>query len=321
MSKIIRKTIFVFIFIFIFFASSIFAFIFTFNMVFKIISSPLVYVPKLEGSNLKDAVVQTGKLDLILKIEKEVHNSDLPDGYIISQDPPYGRTVREGADIKIIIASSTMSEKVPNVIGLSQVEAENILENKSIKIAKRSFVYDDRLENGIVISQFPPPDSSLDRESGASLLISKGKKTLTMPPLYHLDIEEAEYILSLLGVEIKDVKHFLQNTGIGGEVIYQNIVPGDTIKKGDSVILGVLDNDNSYKSGDYQNNINFAFIVPGNFQKVKVKIILRDDQGDNTFVDNTFTSGDIIHKKIKVMGISKVYISLDSILYEIRRVN
>ncbi len=318
--KIIGKLIYFSILFMIFVSVSIIAFLFTFNEVWNVISTPTISVPKLVGLPIKDAVKITGNLNLILKIKEEVQDPTQPEGYIISQDPPPGQKIREENPIEVVIATRSLSKIVPNVVGLSIYKAEETLSEEGLDIVRKAYVYDDVVDEDTVISQVPAPGIPLGAEPGVSLLVSKGKRPIKMPALYNLDIEEAEYIVSLLGLKVDEVKEYNITYLPDGEVVYQSIPSGDEVKKDDALTLGVVKN-GQFKTGSYTNKVSFNFIVPSGRPAFLVKIIKRDDGGDKILINKKVSGGKVISQTVTVNGVTKLYISLDGILYEVRRIN
>ncbi len=318
--KFLEKLIFFSVLFVVFISVSIVAFLFTFNEVWEVISTPTVAVPKLVGLSIKDAVKITGDLNLILKIKDEVQDETQPEGYVVSQDPPPGSKIREENPVEVIIATRSLSKKVPNMVGLSIYDAEEALSEKGIDLVRKAYVYDDVVDVDTVIAQYPPPGVLLGKEPGVSLLISKGKKPLFMPSLYGLDVEEAEYIASLLGLKVEGIEEYNIEDMPDGEVIYQSISPQKEIEEGESLSLGIVRN-GLFRSGSYNAKVSFRFMVPSERPKFFVKIIKRDDKGDKVLVKGELAGGKIIEKSVDVNGVTKLYISLDGILYEVRRIN
>ena len=318
--KLITKIIFFTIIFVIFISVSIAAFLFTFNKVWNAISTPVISAPKLVGLSIKDAVKVTGDLNLILKIKSEVQDKNYPEGYIISQNPPPGTKIREENPVEVVIATKSLTKTVPNLLGFNIYDAEEKLSEVGINLLRKAYVYDSVVEKDVVISQFPPPGTLLGKEPGVSLLISKGKKPFFMPSFYGLDIEEAEYISGLLGLKVKDIKDYDIEEIPDGEVVYQSIEPGEEIKKGNEISFGIVSN-GKFRTGKYEAEIIFNFSVPDERPEFKVKIVKRDETGDKVLINKTLKGGSSIKGKTVVKGISKLYISLDGILYEIRRVN
>lgn len=318
--KLLEKIILYSVLFTIFVALGIAAFLFTFNTVWNIISSPTISTPNFVGLSLKDAVKIAGELDLILKIKNEVQDDTHPEGYIISQEPSPGAKIREESSIKIVIVTRSLGEKVPNLIGLSIYGAEEKLSEKNIPLSRKAYVYDDIVDVDTVISQYPPPGTTLGRESGVSLLISKGKKPIKMPLLCGLDVENAEYIIGLLGLSLVNIKRFDIEDKPDGEVIYQSISYGKEIKGGDEISLGIVQN-GQFRSGKYNVVVSYKFLVPEGKSSFRVKIIKRDDSGDKVLVDKNMKGGSLFTGKTDVKGVAKLYISLDDVIYEIRRIN
>ncbi|GAA1778825.1 Stk1 family PASTA domain-containing Ser/Thr kinase [Nocardioides hankookensis] len=131
------------------------------------LGKPQVEVPFLIGQD-KDAAQQTleaAGFDVKLK---EVE-SDEDKGTVVSTDPSQGQTVAAGTTI--VVSYSDGPEKVPNVVGMQQAEAETAIRNAGF--VPRVFTTDDTTEPaGTVIDQSPSKGETLSEGSTVTLQVS-----------------------------------------------------------------------------------------------------------------------------------------------------
>ena len=93
-------------------------------------------------------------LKLIFEVSSEEYNKDVPEGYIISQDPTYiaDYHVKEGSTVKVVVSKGQEKTTVPKVVGMKRQEAEEALEEANLK-AEIVEETSKTVEEGYVISQ------------------------------------------------------------------------------------------------------------------------------------------------------------------------
>lgn len=127
---------------------------------------PMVQVPFVVGLSKDEARNQLRNAKLEVRFETE--ESDLPKGEVIRTQPAGGETVQQGNTVTVIVSDG--EEKVPNVIGLQQAEAED-------RIRAAKFDPQVREDNtstepaGTVTDQFPV-DGTLAEGSTVIIFVS-----------------------------------------------------------------------------------------------------------------------------------------------------
>ena len=85
-------------------------------------------------------------------------NSDAPAGQVLSTDPPSGTQIAENSEVTLFVSNGQV--KVPDVIGKDVVIAEGLLEQAGFTVLVRvAPVYDRKIDENIVVSQTPSPDT------------------------------------------------------------------------------------------------------------------------------------------------------------------
>jgi beta-lactam-binding protein with PASTA domain len=135
---------------------------------------PQVTIPiDLVGKSRDEVKQQLTALGLVPREEEQ--KSDEPEGTVIATQPAPGEAVTAGTTV--VIAYSDGRETLPNLVGRSREEAEQIV--KDLGFVPRIFEEDDTLEPaGTVIEQDPPAGQEYDDETIVYLTVS----TYVEPP-------------------------------------------------------------------------------------------------------------------------------------------
>lgn len=101
-----------------------------------------------------------------------------PEGIVISQDPRAGADAEVGSTIELKVSSGPESIAVPDVEGLEELKARQILENEGffVRVRRQTSATE---EEGTVISQDPPAETAAAPGSTVTITVSKGPETTT----------------------------------------------------------------------------------------------------------------------------------------------
>ena len=78
-----------------------------------------VQVPAIEGMEKSAAEQLLGSLGLHLSVEQEVFDNQIPAGYIVHQDPPSGRNVKQNRTIAVRVSRGPQIVEMPSVTGMT----------------------------------------------------------------------------------------------------------------------------------------------------------------------------------------------------------
>ncbi|WP_439937721.1 Stk1 family PASTA domain-containing Ser/Thr kinase [Nocardia sp. N13] len=146
------------------------------------LGKPEVEVPYVVGTLRKDA--RAAMLEQNLKVRFQEQDSDEPVNQVLSTDPPAGTPLAEGTTVTIVFSDGP--EKVPDVRGLKQAQAERT-------IREAGFVPDVRIDaasvepKGTVVDQIPVGGTA-DQNSTVTIFVSAYEEppapteTPTVPP-------------------------------------------------------------------------------------------------------------------------------------------
>lgn len=138
-------------------------------------------IPNVQNMSLDDAEKELRKVGLSIKLEEE-YSADIEKNYVIYQTPAAGTDAKEGDIITIVLSRGPNQSLVPNIVGMSLSEAENVLKENKLLLGNRKQEYSDTFEKGIVIDQSPKSGNEIGSEgSKVDVVISKGPEPVKPP--------------------------------------------------------------------------------------------------------------------------------------------
>lgn len=206
-----------------------------------------VYLPGTSyvGMLKEDVISQIEGLGLVVNIQ-EAKSDEFAAGYVCAQQFEPGTKLREGDEITITVSTgSDDTEKkatvVPEVVGKTQEEATDILNNAKLYIAVET-EYSDKVPKNYVISQTPPAGSeAVTNETIVTVVVSKGSKadeTTRVPNVTNRKLANAQNMLKSAGLNYK-VEYAYSNNIAQGTVVSQSIKAETEVKLGTTVTITV----------------------------------------------------------------------------------
>ena len=194
-------------------------------------------VPDLRGKTEEEARAALKDTGLGLTVENDPQPSNQYDeGEIMSQDPAPGDEVAAHTTIKVVLSSGEEAEttKVPNVVGKSESEAEELIQKANLIVVHGDAQYSDDVEEGDVISSDPTPGTEVDEGTEVTIVVSLGSQPATVPNLRGKTASAAESALANAGLSGSSSEDYSDSVP-EGQVISQSIDPGEKVDKGTTV--------------------------------------------------------------------------------------
>ena len=206
----------------------------------NITNPPEVELPDIVGMSREEAQQTVEDLNLVFEVSKEEYNKDVPEGYVISQDPTYiaDYNVKEGSTISVVISLGQEKTIVPKVVGMTREEAIEALEEANLK-AEIVEETSRTVEEGYVISQEVEADSEAYAGDTIKIHISKGTgiKQVTVQNVVGQTEANAKSTLESQGLKV--TINYVEATSNAGKVTAQSISAGTTVDEGTTVTLTV----------------------------------------------------------------------------------
>jgi serine/threonine-protein kinase len=134
------------------------------------------------------------------------------------------------------LSPNSTALKVPNVVGLTEVEARSLLKDFNVNIQHAP---DAQIPVNRIASQLPLATSDAKSGSSVTLTISDGPGNTTVPVgIIGLSLEEARYKLTAAGLLISQTIA-TDSDQAPGVVLSVNPIPGTTITAGSGVTLEI----------------------------------------------------------------------------------
>ena len=161
------------------------------------------------------------------------------EGYVTRTDPEAGTTLKSGQIVTVYISKGPEFKKVkvPPVEGMALTNAGAALQAKKLEYTV-SEEYSTTIAAGYVISQNPIANTEVEEGSTVSIIVSKGKQTVTMISLIGENVTEAVHKLENLGL-YAEVQKVYNDTAPEGEVINQDYISNSEVVPGTTVTLTV----------------------------------------------------------------------------------
>ena len=126
---------------------------------------------------------------------------------------------------------------VPNLIGKSFDDLQKNTNSDDYNIFLSEKVYDDKVDEGKVISQTPQPETYVEKGSNIIVSISKGPKFKVLPSIDGLSLSDASSILSKQGfIPIQETLY--SDVVEQGKIVgYKNHSKSDKVEVGSQVTI------------------------------------------------------------------------------------
>jgi beta-lactam-binding protein with PASTA domain len=194
-------------------------------------------VPDVVGSTLAEATAAIEAVDSLVVAPTYRYDSNVPFGYVISQNPTGGTPVDPGTTVNIVV--SLGMPVVPGVVGWSEADATAAIEAvDNLMVGTVTYEYSNTVETGDVISQNPSGGTAVPVGSTVDLVVSSGRPLV--PPV--VGVNEVDAYAAITGVDnltVGTVVYQYSDVVPAGVVISQNPTGGTAVLIGSSVDLVV----------------------------------------------------------------------------------
>ncbi|BCP63278.1 Stk1 family PASTA domain-containing Ser/Thr kinase [Streptococcus suis] len=205
---------------------------------FLIYSTPsTVQVPNVVGETLDVAKEKIEVAGLVIGDVKEEASTEYKEGTVIRTSPGANTSRMEGSKVDIVVASVAMVT-VPNLIGSDADSAQKELEDLGFKVTLKK-EYSDTVEEGYVIKTDPVANSSKEKGSTITVVVSKGVQPKTVPDVTRKSQDTAKQLLEAAGFIIGTISEEYSDSVAEGNVISTDPQANVELEKGSIVNMVV----------------------------------------------------------------------------------
>ena len=201
----------------------------------------VVIVPDLSGLSLGLAEERCGDAGLSIMVVGNRYSDDVPEGYVIHQDPSPDEGLKGGRTIRVVVSSGCKMEGVPDLVNRSLRQAELLLESARLRRGRVARVFDHREGENLVVSTSPPAGAEIPRSSPVDILLAmRGEpREYLMPDLVGMDLPFVKDRLERMGFQVSRIVTRREGDKFPNTILSQNPDPGHTIKEGGTIELVV----------------------------------------------------------------------------------
>ncbi len=256
-----------------------------------------IEVPDFKGMTIEEAEAKADDLGIKVEIGDYEFSSEYDQDEIMSQDPDEGEMVAKGDVVTVDISKGEDKGVVPNLIGKSESEAKEMIEQYGYKVGSVTEKESEKTK-GTVLSQDPSAGSEVSSGSTINIVISdgKGKEKVEVPNLLGMSEAAAKKAIKNAGFKVGKVSEGVSSSYDEGEVMWQEYNSGTKLEKGETINIRI----SKGKSSTIELYIPFQDAENEVFQ---MTVTVNDDNGtrNQTYTCNKLDGG----KDIKVQGTGK----------------
>ncbi len=220
------------------------AVVFNFIMAYSVRHGKEITVPQLRGLAFERARQVAEDANLRVRKEGERFSATVPPGFVLEQNPPAARSVKEGRRIAVIVSGGAETAVVPELVGKPARQAVVRLDGAGLESGTEAECFSPRAEDGAVIACSPPEGAALERGARVDLLVSLGAPPVrfVMPNLRNVEADRARRYLEGLGTVVLRSREYSPRGRTGPwNVMSQRPTFGHMVTEGDTVnlVLGI----------------------------------------------------------------------------------
>ncbi|PID96309.1 MAG: serine/threonine protein kinase [Actinomycetales bacterium] len=192
-------------------------------------------VPPLKHLLLADAEAALDQVGLSATVTEDFSETE-PVGQVVDSAPTSGTEVRRGDAITLVVSKGPERYAVPQLDGKTRADAEQSLAQQKLAVGTVAEEYSEDVPDGTVISQDPPADTRVKRDTTVDLVVSKGREPIPVPLVKGKTVKEATQLIeeARLVIAVEEAVH--SDTVPDGQIISQDPADG-TLFIGDTVTV------------------------------------------------------------------------------------
>ena len=145
----------------------------------------VVKMIRLDDMDYQTASTALRNIGLKAGVPSYENSETIEQGFVISYTPMEGVEVPPGTEVQIVLSKGPEDKPfpMPKLVGMTKARALAEIENKNLQQGNvEQEEYDDEIEEGKVISQYPLENAEVTEGTEVNLVISKGPDPANKPP-------------------------------------------------------------------------------------------------------------------------------------------
>ncbi len=266
-----------------------------------------ILTPSFSGQTVADATTEADRLKLHATVVANQPSDRYPKDVIMSQQPAAGSHVREGREISLVVSTGVTILPMPDLRYQSLREANLALDRTRLQLVKTTVVPNDDVLADHVLSQDPPPLTSVREGTKVTLTLSKGPpSTIRVPNLVGEFIDDARADAARDRVHLGQIvwTPFGPDGPPRGQIAKQNPAPGALIDPFTPVSLQVSAGPTEY--GYLVRQVHATATVPARDSAANVRLEVHDETGTWNVYNGYAEGGQKLDFNLTVVGKSEL---------------
>ncbi len=243
----------------------------------------------------------------------DAFNDKIPIGYVISQNPEPGTTVKEQRAITLIVSKGGELVVVPDLKGLSRRDAELQINNAGLKLGKvDEQVNSDSLPD-IVLNQNPRPPTQVNKGTLVDITVSKKPepRKIILPDFRGTPLNTVITQIESLKLKQGKITEIPSDQYPPGIIAGQNPAPATAVSEGTPIDFSVAKKVN----GAIKRAI-VQITVPEGPIRQSVQIVITDTNGRRVVYEGVHKPGEKLEQTIEGIGQVRVQVYINGVLLQ-----
>jgi serine/threonine-protein kinase len=201
--------------------------------------SSAVIVPDLRNASEAEAKQTLARLGLEMRVERSDYDSQVPVGFIVSQNPGANENLKPGRSVVVVVSLGTRVRMVPELRGMSQRQARNLLQSVGLDVGLVARVQHTGDAREHVVATSPPVGDEVHEGESVDIVVSVpgGANVYLMPDLTSQDLFFVREKLEKLGFRVASVRYEDKDGVYPNTIVDQRPQAGERIREGESIEL------------------------------------------------------------------------------------
>jgi beta-lactam-binding protein with PASTA domain len=165
-----------------------------------------VEIPSITGVTVDQARELLRARELLLTLQAERPDPNVPAGNIAGQVPLAGSRAPRGTPVQAFVSSGAGAITVPTLTGFRPEDAVEQLKAHKLVPGRRQEAASETIAGGLVVGTDPPAGRSVAPGATVALVISTGTASRTVPKLLGLRVSKAKKVLEDAGFKLGKTK-------------------------------------------------------------------------------------------------------------------
>lgn len=168
-----------------------------------------------------------------------VQNENFSDGTVVSQDPDANVKVKKGTTITLEVVTNNANVLLDeSILNMTEEQAVNYLRNTLMLFPKVEYEVREDMDAGKIIRTAPEIGSKVPYASNVTVYVSSNKKTVKVPNLENMTLDEVKIALNAAGLEVGKVDE-VPSEKEKGRVVSQEIEVDSMVPEGTKINFAV----------------------------------------------------------------------------------